>query len=347
MNLKDLAELTGCTIERGLPDMPIAGAAGLDIAGHDQITFLSNPRYTSEVEKTKACAIFVDENEPIGRKDIAILRSEDPRVAYTLALRAFHPDPPITAGLHETALIDASSRIADGVQIDAYVVIGQQCVIEKGVRIYPGTTIYDGVHVGAGTVIHSGVSVRANTAIGKNCVIQNNSTIGADGFGYARTPDKKWMRIPHTGRIVIEDDVEIGANTSIDRASVGESRIKRGAKIDNLVQIGHSCTIGEDSLICSQTGLAGTSVIGDRVILAGQVGIAGHLTVGDDVTMTAKSATSHDVADGKIMSGVPAFENRDWLRATAAFRRLGDMAKKLRMLEKRLEEIEKEVETDE
>ena len=151
-----------------------------------------------------------------------------------------------------------------------------------------------------------------------------------------RTKKKHWLKIPQTGRVVLEDDVEIGANTAIDCASVGETRIKRGAKIDNLVQIGHSCTIDEDALICSQTGLAGSSVIGKRVILAGQVGIAGHLKVGDDAVVTAKSATSHDVEPGKIMSGIPAFENRDWLRSTAAFRKLGEMAQRLRKLEKQV-----------
>ena len=151
---------------------------------------------------------------------------------------------------------------------------------------------------------------------------------------------KAWLKIPQVGRVVLEDDVEIGANSAIDCASVGETRIKKGAKIDNLVQIGHSCTIEEDALICSQTGLAGSSVIGKRVILAGQVGIAGHLRVGDDAVLTAKSATSHDVEAGKIMSGVPAFENRDWLRSTAAFRRLGEMARTIRDLEKRLNKSE-------
>ncbi len=190
----------------------------------------------------------------------------------------------------------------------------------------PNATIYRGVKLGKNTVIHSGVSIRENCEIGANCIIHNNSTIGSDGFGYAKAADKSWLKIPQTGRVVIEDDVEIGANTAIDCASVGETRIKRGAKIDNLVQIGHSCTVDEDALICSQTGLAGSSVIGKRVILAGQVGIAGHLTVGDDAVITAKSATSHNVEPGKIISGIPGFDNKDWLRSTAVYRKLGEMA---------------------
>jgi UDP-3-O-[3-hydroxymyristoyl] glucosamine N-acyltransferase len=200
----------------------------------------------------------------------------------------------------------------------------------------PNVTLYQGVEIGENTVIHSGVSVRENTVIGSNCIIHNNSTIGSDGFGYAKDENRGWLKVPQTGRVVIEDDVEIGANTAIDRASVGETRIKRGAKIDNLVQIAHSCLIDEDALICSQTGLAGSSMIGKRVILAGQVGIAGHLKVGDDAIVTAKSATSHDVEPGKVISGIPGFDNKDWLRSTAAYRKLGEMALRLRELEKRM-----------
>ena len=188
-------------------------------------------------------------------------------------------------------------------------------------------------------MIHSGVSIRANCEIGERCIIHNNSTIGSDGFGYAKDEDKSWLKIPQTGRVVLEDDVEIGANTAIDCASVGETRIKRGAKIDNLVQIGHSCTVDEDALICSQTGLAGSSVIGKRVILAGQVGIAGHLKVGDDAVLTAKSATSHDVEPGKVISGIPGFDNRTWLRSTAAYQKLGEIVQRLRGLEKKVEEL--------
>jgi UDP-3-O-[3-hydroxymyristoyl] glucosamine N-acyltransferase len=171
--------------------------------------------------------------------------------------------------------------------------------------------------------------------------IHNNAVIGSDGFGYAKDEEKRWLKIPQTGVVVLEDDVEIGAGTTIDCASVGETRIARGAKIDNLVQIGHSCTVGEDALICAQVGLAGSSHIGRRVILAGQAGVAGHLTIGDDAVLTAKSATSHNVEPGKMISGIPAFDNRDWLRSTAAFRRLGEMQRNLRLMENRLSTLEK------
>ena len=281
------------------------------------------------------------EKEEIERADLAVLRAKDPYLAYTRALRFFHPEPRFAPFVHQLSSIDESATVAADVSIDAFVSIGKNCVIESGVKIYPNATIYDNVKIGKHSVIHSGVSIRENCEVGENCIVHNNSTVGSDGFGYAKDENKSWLKIPQTGRVILEDDVEIGANTAIDCASVGETRIKRGAKIDNLVQIGHSCTIEEDALICSQTGLAGSSVIGKRVILAGQVGIAGHLKVGDDAVITAKSATSHDVEAGKIISGIPAFDNRDWLRSTAAFRRLGEMAKTIRELQRKIEKLPK------
>jgi UDP-3-O-[3-hydroxymyristoyl] glucosamine N-acyltransferase len=218
-------------------------------------------------------------------------------------------------------------------------VIGPESRVEEGVRIYPNVTIYEEVTVGKDSIIHSGAVIRERSQIGQRVVIHNNVVVGCDGFGYAKDEQRSWLKIPQTGRVVIEDDVEIGAGTTIDRASVGESRIGRGTKIDNLVQIGHSCTIGEDTLLCAQVGLAGSSHIGNRVILAGQAGVAGHNTIGDDVVLTAKSATSHDVPAGKVISGIPAFDNKEWLRSTAAFRRLGEMQRRIRELEKKLEEL--------
>lgn len=336
MKLAELATATSATVEQGPPDLEITSAAGLDIARETDISFLANPKYTPQVNETRAGAIFLSEGVSIDRSDIAVLRVRDSYVAYTQALRLFFPEPSVRAFIHPTAVIDPSAEVAENVEIHANVVIAPGCKIGEGIRIHPNVTIYPNVKIGPGSTIHSGVSIRENCEIGERCIIHNNSTIGSDGFGYAKTGDKKWLKIPQVGRVVLEDDVEIGANTAIDRASVGESRIRRGSKIDNLVQIGHSCTVGEDSLICAQTGLAGSSVIGDRVILAGQVGIAGHLKVGNDAVVTAKSATSHDVPDGKVISGIPAFDNREWLRSIAAFRRLGDLISRVRELEKKL-----------
>ncbi|HYE74988.1 MAG TPA: UDP-3-O-(3-hydroxymyristoyl)glucosamine N-acyltransferase [Blastocatellia bacterium] len=338
MKLSELAQQTGATLENADDDLEITGAAGLAEAVAGQVTFLSNPRYTPQVKETRASAIYLAGNAPIDRTDIAVLRAKDPYLAYTKALRIFHPEPKAEPFIHPSAVIDPTAQIAPDAYIGACAVIGANCVIESQVKIYPHVTVYDNVRIGAQSVLHSGVALRANAEVGKRVIIHNNAVIGSDGFGFAKAEDKSWLKIPQTGRVVIEDDVEIGAGTTIDCASVGETRIKRGVKIDNLVQIGHSCTIDEDALICAQVGLAGSSSIGKRVILAGQVGIAGHLHVGDDVVLTAKSATSHDIPPGKIISGIPGFDNKEWLRSVAAFRRLGEMARTIRTLEKRLSE---------
>jgi UDP-3-O-[3-hydroxymyristoyl] glucosamine N-acyltransferase len=346
MKLSELAQLTSATIEGTTKEIEIDGAAGLDEAGRGHITFLANPKYTPRVNTTQAAAIYLSEGVTIERA-IAVLRVKDAYLAYTRALRIFHPDPKPEPLIHPSAVIDPSAEVGANCALGAHVVIGRNVRIGNRVWIHPNVTIYEDVSIGDDSVIHSGVQVRERTAIGQRVTIYNNAVIGCDGFGYAKDEDKHWLKIPQAGRVVIEDDVEIGAGTTIDRASVGESRIGRGSKLDNLVQIGHSCTIGEDSLLCAQVGLAGSSHIGNRVILAGQAGVAGHLTIGDDVVLTAKSATSHDIPAGKVISGIPAFDNRDWLRSTAAFRRLGEMQRTVRQLERLVRESKEGKNTDE
>ncbi|HEV2914461.1 MAG TPA: UDP-3-O-(3-hydroxymyristoyl)glucosamine N-acyltransferase [Pyrinomonadaceae bacterium] len=340
MRLAELTERTGARLEQGDGEMLIDGAAGLDEATPGEVTFLSNPRYTPRVQTTRASAIYVGENVEVGRTEIAVLRARDPYLAYTRALRLFHPEPEFEPFIHPAAAIDETAQVAPNVWIGAGASIGREVQLGNNVRIYPNATIYERVQIGAGCVIHSGVAIREGTRLGQRVVIHNNAVVGSDGFGYAKDEEGRWLKIPQAGIVVVEDDVEIGAGTTIDRASVGETRIRRGAKIDNLVQVGHSCTVGEDTLLCAQVGLAGSSHIGRRVILAGQAGVAGHLHIGDDAVLTAKSATSHDVPAGKVISGIPAFDNREWLRSTAAFRRLGEMQRTLRTLEARLKALE-------
>jgi UDP-3-O-[3-hydroxymyristoyl] glucosamine N-acyltransferase len=335
MKLSELAAVTEARVEAVSSDLEIIGAAGLDDARSGEVTFLANPRYTPRVNSTQASAIYVSEDAQIERS-IPLLRARNPYLAYTRALRLFHPEPRFAPFVHPSAVIDPTATVADHVWLGAHVVIGPRCRVAAGVRLHPNVTLYEDVTIGRDSVVHSGAAIRERSQIGERVIIHNNVVVGCDGFGYAKDEQKSWLKIPQTGRVVIGDDVEIGAGTTIDRASVGESRIGRGTKIDNLVQIGHSCTVGEDTLLCAQVGLAGSSHVGSRVILAGQAGVAGHLTIGDDVVLTAKSATSHDVPAGKVISGIPAFDNRDWLRSTAAFRRLGEMQRRLRELEKQV-----------
>ena len=341
MKLSELAALTKAQFVPSDGDIELTGAAGLEQAELGQVTFLSNPRYTPKIATTGASAIFVADDVEVPRADLAVLRAKDPYVAFTRALIAFHPQPPFEPYWDPTAVIGPGTHVPKEIFIDAHVAIGKNVQLGNRVRIQANVTIYDNVTIGDDTEIHSGVAIRENTLIGERVIIHNNAVVGCDGFGFAKDEEKRWLKIPQAGRVVIEDDVEIGAGTTIDKSSTSETRIKRGAKIDNLVQIGHSCTVGEDALICAQVGLAGSSHIGNRVILAGQAGVAGHNTIGDDVILTAKSATSHDIPPGKMISGIPAFDNKDWLRSIAAFRRLGEMVRTLRGLEKRVSEIEK------
>jgi len=341
MKLSELAMRTGARLDGHGVDAEIYGAAGLDQAEPGQVSFLGDPRYAPSMRTTRASAVYVGEEMEAARDDIALLRARDPRLAYTRALILFHPEAAFTPFIHPSAVIDASASISTDVFVGAYAVIGCRVEVGANVRIYPNATLYDGVRIGAGSTIHSGVAIRENSILGERVIVHNNAVIGCDGFGFVRDEERRWLKVPQTGRVVIEDDVEIGAGTTIDRPSVGETRIGRGAKIDNMVQIGHSCIVGEDTLLCAQVGLAGSSNIGNRAILAGQAGVAGHLKIGEDAVLTAKSATSHDVPPGKRISGIPAFDNKEWLRSVAAFRRLGELRAAVRELERQLSELKK------
>ena len=340
MKLSELAAQTGARCDASDADIEMEGAAGLDQAKPGQVTFLANQRYTSRVKTTGASAIYVGESVQVARDDLAVLHAKDPYLAFTRALIVFHPRGSFESSVHASAVIDPTARLGAGVFIGAHVVIGRNVVIGDRVQIQPNVTIYENAVIGDDSEIHSGVAIRENTIIGKRVIIHNNAVIGCDGFGFAKDEQRRWLKIPQIGRVVIEDDVEIGANTTVDRASTGETRIKRGAKLDNLIQIGHSCTVGEDALLCAQVGMAGSSRVGNRVILTGQVGIGGHITVGDDAILYPQSGVPNDVAAGEVLVGTPAFEVGAFWRAMAVFKKLGDIPKRIRVLEKRLDEIE-------
>ncbi len=341
MKVSELGARTGATCSASDGDIEIVGAAGLDQAEPGQVTFLSNPRYTPRMKTTGASAVYVGESVEVARADLAVLRAKDPYLAYTRALLLFHPATQFEPSVHPSAVIDPTARVADSVSIGAHVVIGRNVEIGERVRLHPNVTVYDNARIGDESEIHSGVAIRENSVLGKRVIIHNNACIGSDGFGFAKDEERRWLKIPQTGRVVIEDDVEIGAGTTIDKASTGETRIKRGAKLDNLVQVGHSCEVGEDALLCAQVGMAGSSRVGDRVILTGQVGIGGHITVGDDAILYPQSGVPNDVAAGAVLVGTPAFEVSAFWRAIAVFKKLGDVPKRIRGLEKRLDEIEK------
>jgi UDP-3-O-[3-hydroxymyristoyl] glucosamine N-acyltransferase len=333
MKLGELATKLGAEL-RGDPDLDIIGVKGIEEAGPSEITFVANPRYSGLARTTRAAAVLVEPEFP----DIppATLRIKNPYYAFARALGLFYQPPDYPPGIHPTAVIDPTAQIGAGAHIAAYVVIGAGVRIGPSATLLPHVSIYPGVQAGSHFFAHSHSVVRENCILGDHVTLENGVVIGGDGFGFAKNNEGRWEKIPQSGPVILGDYVDIQANACIDRATVGATEIATGAKIDNLVQVGHGSRVGENTLLCSQTGLAGSSVIGKNAILAGQVGVAGHCTVGDGVILTAQSAVSHDVPPGKMISGSPGFDNRIWLRAVAIFQRLPEMLRRLDRLEKRL-----------
>ncbi len=328
MKLSQIASAVAARIEDKDKDVEITGMAGIEQAGPGQLTFVANPRYASAAKTTKASALIVAEDFPA--LATPTLRSANPDLAFARALELFYQPPRYAPGIHPTAVIHETARIGPHAHIGAYVVIDEDVEIGQGCVLLPHVVIYRGARIGNNFFAHAHAVVREHCRVGNNVVLQNGAVVGGDGFGFAKDDRGAWHKIVQSGPAVIEDDVEIQANACVDRASVGETRVKRGAKIDNLVQVGHGSTVGEDSLLCAQVGLAGSTELGKNVILAGQVGIAGHCRIGDGVVATAQSGIPNDVEDGKMVSGYPAMDNRQWLRCVAAFQRLPEIAKAVR-----------------
>jgi UDP-3-O-[3-hydroxymyristoyl] glucosamine N-acyltransferase len=342
MKLSIIAEKLGC--EMAGRDVEIARVAGIDEAGAGDLTFVSNRKYISRIKTTKASAIILGKDIP--PVDIPSLRTDDPYFAFARALEIFYAPLRPEPGIHPTAVIGDGVIPGDGVNIGAYAVIGRNCLIGSGTTIYPHTILYPDVTVGCDCVFHSLVTVREGCRIGDRVILQNGVVIGGDGFGFAPVKDGTFYKIRQTGSVIIEDDVEIGANTTIDRAAVGDTIIRKGVKLDNLVQVGHGAEIGENSVLAAQTGLAGSTRLGRGVRVGGQVGFAGHLEVGDGAVITAQSATSHDVPAGAVVSGTPAFKNSDWLRSVVAFEKLPELMRRVRELEKEIAFLKSAVRKD-
>jgi UDP-3-O-[3-hydroxymyristoyl] glucosamine N-acyltransferase len=332
MKLSDVAGKLGC--EMTGRDVEITRVAGIDEAGEGDLTFVSNRKYISRIKTTKASAIILGNDIP--PVEIPSLRTDDPYYAFARALEIFFDKPLPEPGIHPTAVIGEGVILGAGVNIGAYAVIGRGCRVGDETTIYPHTVLYPGVAAGRGCVFHSFVTVREGCRIGDRVILQNGVVVGGDGFGFATIRDGSFYKIRQTGAVVIEDDVEIGANTTIDRAAVGNTVIRKGVKLDNLVQVGHGAEIGEHSVLAAQAGLAGSTRLGRGVMVGGQVGFAGHLEVGDGAVITAQSGTSHDVPAGAVVSGSPAFRNSDWLRSVVAFSKLPELTRRIRELEKEI-----------
>jgi len=334
MKLGELAAQLGCQME-GPGELEITGVAGMDEANAGEITFLSNPKYLPKLHTTRAGAIIAGSD--VDTQGRPVLRSGDPYMAFARAIEVFYPPQRPPVGIHPTAVVAPDAKLGNNPSIGPYVVIeagaeiGDDCVLKGFVMIYPG------VKIGDRFFAHSHAVVRENVRIGNDVILQNGVVIGGDGFGFVPRPDGTFYKIVQAGIVVIEDGVEIQSNSCIDRAAVGETRLHRGVKVDNLVQVAHGCDIGENSLLCSQVGIAGSAKLGRNVILTGQVGVAGHLTIGDHVIATPQTGVPNDVRPHTTISGSPAVDHEVWLKASAVYRRLPEMFSAYRRLKGLLE----------
>ena len=336
MKLREIAERLGCRLE-GDADIEIRGVAGMEHAAAGHLTFLSNPKYAPKVKHTKASAILV--SEAVTGLDIACLVSGNPYLDFARALALFYQPPRSAPGVHPLACIAPSAVLGDNSSIGPFAVVGERVRIGSNAVLHPHVVIYEGVEIGDDFLAHSHAVVREFCKIGNRVILQNGVVVGGDGFGFARRADGVQVKIVQSGVTVLEDDVEVQSLTSVDRATVGETRVKRGAKIDSLVQVGHACTVGEDNIICAQTGLAGSTVLERNVVLAGQVGSSGHLTVHEGAVVYAQSGIGGDVEKGARISGSPAFAANEWLRAVTSFPKLPELLKTVRELKRKVDEL--------
>ena len=332
MKLGELAARLGCALE-GNADCEIQGVAGIEKARAGEVTFLSNPKYARELTRTLASAVFVDEGAKIEREPglpaLAALRSRNPYYDFARAIELFVAPATYPPGIHPTAVVAKSAKIGEGAHVGPYCFVDEGAEIGRRAVLHSFVTIYRNARIGDDFLAHSQSVVREGCTIGNRVILQNGVVIGGDGFGFAKRSDGHWHKIMQNAPVVIEDDVEIQANACIDRATVGETRVRRGAKIDDLVLVGHACEVGEDSILCGQVGLAGSTTVGKRVILAGQVGSAGHLEIGDGAIATAQSGLYTDAPPGTMWSGTPAMETKLHRRVFAALKRLPEIHRKL------------------
>ncbi len=343
MKLRDIADQLQCRLE-GDGDVDIVRVAAISKAGPGDLTFLANPRYAPQLASTRASAVI------LGRaKDgempppCAVLRADDPYLAFAHAVSLFAPAPSAAPGIDPLSAVAPDATIGAEVSIGPFVTVGAGAAIGARTVIHSNVAIGAGVRIGADCVIHSQAAIRERVVVGDRVTLHNGVVAGSDGFGFARRQDGTHLKIPQHGDVVIEDDVEIGANSTIDRPAIGETRISAGTKIDNLVHVAHGVAIGRRTLLAAQVGIAGSATIGDDVMMAGQSGVAGHISLGDKAIVGAKSAVLQSVAAGAFVTGSPAFPHADWRKASVVFRHLPSMKKRLEELEQRMVELEEKL----
>jgi UDP-3-O-[3-hydroxymyristoyl] glucosamine N-acyltransferase len=333
VKLRELAERLACRLE-GDGEVEIVRVAGIQHAQPGDLTFLANSKYEPAVAGTRASAILLRDGT-LGAP-CAILRAPDPYLAFARAVGLFASPWRPAPGVHAMASVAADARLGRGVSIGAFVSIAEGVVIGDHTVIFPNVTIGPGTQIGAECVIHSNVALRERVTVGNRVILQNGVVVGSDGYGFVRRGDGTHEKIPQIAGVVIEDDVELGANTTVDRPAVGETRIGSGTKIDNLVQIGHGVTIGRNVLMAAQVGIAGSTDIGDDVVFGGQVGVGGHLTIGRGSVAVGQSGVTNSLDAGAMVAGYPAINNREWRKASVIFKRLPELKRRIEELEARL-----------
>jgi UDP-3-O-[3-hydroxymyristoyl] glucosamine N-acyltransferase len=318
-------------------EIEISGVGAIEEARPGEITFIANPKYLSKLSQTNASAIIV--SKEVTQAGKPLLCVTNPYLAFGKILTLFSQKPYQPKGIDSNAWISPTAQLGKDLTLYPFVYIGDRCSIGNRVTLYPGVFVGEDSFIGEDSVLHPNVSIYSGTTIGRRVILHSGVVIGSDGFGYVKE-GKKNVKIPQTGTVEIEDDVEIGANTTIDRATLGKTIIRRGVKIDNLVQVAHNVTIGDDSIIVAQVGISGSTKIGNNVTLAGQVGVVGHIEIGDNVMVGAQAGVTHDLPADQGYVGSPALPHREFLRAITVFPKLPEMRKILIEIEKRLKKIE-------
>jgi UDP-3-O-[3-hydroxymyristoyl] glucosamine N-acyltransferase len=338
MNLTELAARLNCRLE-GDGTIDVSRVARIEDAGPGDVTFLANPKYGPKLVLTRASAVIANDAAPPA--PCAVLRTAEPYLAFAAAVALLNPAEPLPVGVSPLAAVHPTAELGPDVAIGAFVSIGARARIGARTVVFSHVAVGPGASLGADCRIHAHASIREGVTLGDRVVLQDAAVIGSDGFGFARRPDGSHQKIPQVGRVVIEDDVEIGAHTAVDRPALGETRIAAGTKIDNLVQVAHGVRIGRHALLAAQSGIAGSSELEEAVILAGQSGVTGHVKIGRGSTVGAKSVVTKDIEAGQHVTGIPAIDVEQWREMIVLLRRLPELRREVRDLEARLAELEK------